>query len=131
MAPPTRGRAPMVAAGVAAVASAAMVATATDDGIVLCPIRRCTGGYCPGCGGTRAVRQLLAGDPGGAWAHNPWIVLAAAQAMVLGMVLAVAGPDGWRRRARALLVPLSIVNAALATAIWVARLTAGTIPAPF
>ncbi len=123
------GTTAMVAAGAAVVVGAGLVATATDDGVVLCPVRRCTGGYCPGCGGTRAARQLIAGDVGGAWSHNPWVVLVALQVVVVGAVLASIGPV--RRHWRPLVVPLALANAGVGLGIWAIRLFAGSIPSPF
>jgi hypothetical protein len=36
-----------------------------------CPIHSLTGLYCPGCGTTRAMHQLLHGNPGAAMRFNP------------------------------------------------------------
>lgn len=36
-----------------------------------CPIHAITGLYCPGCGTTRALHQLLRGNPGAALGLNP------------------------------------------------------------
>jgi len=40
-----------------------------------CPYRALTGYLCPGCGGTRAARALLAGDWAAAWRYNAFAVL--------------------------------------------------------
>lgn len=40
-----------------------------------CPIRRFTGWFCAGCGGTRALLALLEGDPGRALRMNPALVV--------------------------------------------------------
>lgn len=121
-----------VGMGVAGVAAAALVLTATDDdGVVLCPIRRCTGGYCPGCGSTRAARHLVGGNVGHAWAHSPWVVLVAAQAIVVGIVLAWTDADVRRARARRIGLALAVPNAVLGVSIWVVRLVDGSIPAPW
>lgn len=106
----------------------ALVVTADDDaGVVLCPFRRCTGGYCPGCGGTRAARRLVHGDVAGAWAHNPWVVLLAAQVVVIGALLLFRGPSVGRTMTR-LLLPLTIANGLAAISIWILRLHDGSIP---
>lgn len=44
---------------------------ALATGPTLCPFRLLTGLPCPGCGTTRAVGALLAGDLPEAWALNP------------------------------------------------------------
>lgn len=41
-----------------------------------CPLRTLTGLYCPGCGSTRALHDLLHGDIAGALAMNPLLVVA-------------------------------------------------------
>ena len=41
----------------------------------LCLVRNVTGVPCPGCGGTRAVKSVLALNPLEALAHNPLLVL--------------------------------------------------------
>lgn len=40
-----------------------------------CPIHALTGFYCPGCGSTRAVRAVLAGDMTRAFHNNALLVL--------------------------------------------------------
>jgi hypothetical protein len=40
-----------------------------------CPLRALTGIYCPGCGSTRALFDLLHGDVAGALAMNPLLVV--------------------------------------------------------
>lgn len=42
-----------------------------------CALHALTGLYCPGCGGTRAVRALLAGDFGASFAYHPFVLFAA------------------------------------------------------
>ena len=108
---------------------ATLVVTAPgDDGLILCPFRRCTGGYCPGCGGTRAARNLLHGNVSGAWGHNPWVVLAAAQLIVLAGILAFVHPAVRITRLRRLAIPLLAVNTIALIAIWIVRLHDGSIP---
>ena len=41
-----------------------------------CPFHRATGLYCPGCGSTRALHNLLHGDLSGALSKNPLMVVA-------------------------------------------------------
>ena len=108
---------------------AVVVATATsDDEVVLCPFRCCTGGYCPGCGATRAARRLLGGDVGASWSQHPWVALAVVQATLLAAVAATVArrdPIGFVRRVA---TPIAVVNVALMLVIWVIRLRDGSIP---
>lgn len=103
----------------------------TDDGPGLCVYRRCTGGYCPGCGLTRSARHLVRGEVGAAWRDHPWMVLIALQAAVAAAVAGLAWRIGrviaWQRVA---LVAAGF-NVVLALGIWVARLADGSIPSPF
>lgn len=102
------------------------VASATlDGGPVLCGFRLCTGGYCPGCGGSRAAAALLGGDVVTAWQHHPWVVLIAGQIVVVAVVKAVSG------RAPLPVQPLLYANLVLGLTIWIVRLANGAIPAPF
>lgn len=39
-----------------------------------CPVRLFTGMYCPGCGGTRALRYLLRGDVKNSLIHHPAVL---------------------------------------------------------
>ena len=122
------GDQPLAALGGVAVA-AGLIATATgDDGLVLCPYRFCTGGYCPGCGGTRAARHLLGGDLIGAWHHHPWVVLAAAQLVAIVVIATVvrslSGTVDWRRWR----MPIVAVNTVALVAIWVARIAHESVP---
>lgn len=41
-----------------------------------CTFRRFTGLACPGCGGTRALRALISGEPWAALRYNPFIIAA-------------------------------------------------------
>jgi hypothetical protein len=114
-------------AAIASVVGGVFVITASgDDGFVVCPFRRCTGGYCPGCGGTRALHRLGRGDVVGAWQHHPWVVLLAVQAVIVAAVLLFAA--AWRARLRKLLLPVAVANTVLAIGIWVIRLQSGSIP---
>lgn len=100
----------------------------TDDGPGVCVFRRCTGGYCPGCGMTRSARHLTRGQIGAAWQDHPYLVLAAAQAIVAGAVYAVVRRIGRAVNWNRVIVVLGIVNVVLITGIWIARLIDGSIP---
>ena len=116
-----------LAAGLATGVLAVSSTFATDDGPVLCLFRICTGGYCPGCGGSRAMVSLIRGDLGGAWAQHPWAVLIAVQ-LVLGAVVAVTP---LRSRASGAVRPVLIANAVFGVGLWVLRMGVGQIPVPF
>lgn len=116
-----------------AVSSAAVLAAVTlldsDDGLVLCPFRRCTGGYCPGCGASRAASRLLRGDIVGSWAHQPFVLLVGLQASVLTVLLTLtrtSAKQAMQRWAQ----PFVLANTALILGIWLIRLASGSIPAP-
>ncbi len=125
-----------IAAGTVAIVDAG----GTDDGPGLCVIRRCTGGYCPGCGVTRAARHLVHREWAAAWHDHPWLVLVVAQVLVgaaiagvLGMTRHLLGRSPavpWWRSPRVVL-GFGIGNVALSFGIWAARLADGSIPAPF
>lgn len=55
------------------------------DRAIGCPVHMTTGGYCPGCGSTRAVHELLHGDLPASLAAHPLLLpaLALAGAAVL------------------------------------------------
>ena len=100
----------------------------TDDGAGVCVFRRCTDGYCPGCGMTRAARHLTRGELSAAWHDHPMVVLLAIQIVVAGALSAAF--TGVRRR---LAAPRSVaivasINAVLLLVIWVVRLIDGSIP---
>lgn len=114
---------------VLAVAAVLLVdAGGTDDGPGLCVFRRCTGGYCPGCGLTRSARHLTRGQVGAAWHDHPFLVLAAAQAAVAAVVYGIARRIGARIGWNRVLVVVGIVNLLLITGIWIIRLANGSIP---
>ena len=100
----------------------------TDDGPGVCVFRRCTGGYCPGCGLTRSARHLTRGQVGAAWHDHPFLVLAAAQAAVAAVVYGLARRIGARIGWNRVLVVVGIVNLLLITGIWIVRLVNGSIP---
>lgn len=118
-----------VGLAVAALAAVLVVdAGGTDDGPGVCLFRRCTGGYCPGCGMTRSARHLTRGQIGAAWRDHPWLVLAAIQLVCAGALYGAARWIGTRIDWRRVLVPLGIVNVVLILGIWVTRLVDGSIP---
>ena len=41
---------------------------------IACPIHVVTGGFCPGCGSTRAVHELLHGDVVGSLVCHPFVI---------------------------------------------------------
>ncbi|MEM7139749.1 MAG: DUF2752 domain-containing protein [Actinomycetota bacterium] len=115
-------------AGGATVVLTGLVATAgAEDGFVLCAFRRCTGGYCPGCGATRAANRLARGDVAASWSHHPWVVLAAVQLAIIAAIALVARDRLVAARRWAL--PLGIANVGALLAIWAIRLADGSIPA--
>jgi len=121
----TRQNGMLVGGVVAAVAAAALAGDGTETGPVLCPFRRCTGAYCPGCGGTRAVGRLLRGDLVGAWHQHPYVVLLAFQSVILGGAW-LTKPG--QRIIRSVWLPVLILNVAAMVAIWMFRLAVGDIP---
>lgn len=115
-------------AGVCAVA--AFSEAGADDGIVLCPYRLATGGWCPGCGCTRALGALIRGDVSASFTYNPWSMLLLAQASVIAgwVVLSPECVKAWWKRRSIALITVNIVGA---VAIWIPRLATGVIPLPF
>ncbi len=106
-----------------------------DEGFVLCPFRRCTGGYCPGCGATRATGALFRGDVVGSIRLHPLIVVWFAQIAIMAGWLAL-GPragrvtrlrQGWARWGTGLL----LANTVAAVVVWIARVGTGSIPVAF
>jgi hypothetical protein len=71
-------RAPYLIAGALVVAGVAVVFAfnpARTDFFPRCPLHAATGLYCPGCGSTRAVHQLLHGRVAAAFGYNPLLVV--------------------------------------------------------
>ncbi|MEZ5229510.1 MAG: DUF2752 domain-containing protein [Acidimicrobiales bacterium] len=100
---------------------AALGALTVLDGPVLCPFRRCTGGYCPICGATRSVAALARLDPVGALRLYPALP-------VLALAAALAA---WPQRFGGVHHDRWLLGAAVAiAAIWLVRLAVGDIPAP-
>ncbi len=109
---------------------AVLAALSTEDGPVLCPIRRCSGGYCPACGMTRSGGRLLRGDLAGSWQQHPYLLILAPQ-VVLAAVLFASGVFGRLARPGRMARIALAGNAAVMLAIWVARMSNGSIPIPF
>lgn len=100
----------------------------TDDGPGLCIFRRCTGGYCPGCGVTRASRHLTRGEFAAAWKDHPWVLFAAAQAIVLAGAWGVARVTARRIAWARLLRVVAVANTLALVGIWIIRLVNESIP---
>ena len=65
----------VLACGVAAVSMLLALDPATSGWFPPCPLHAMTGLACPGCGSTRALHALVHGNPQGALAFNPFLVL--------------------------------------------------------
>jgi hypothetical protein len=114
---------------VTALGLGALIASASaEDDFVLCPFRRCTGGYCPGCGATRSANRLARGDFAESWAHHPWVMLAAAQLIVVAAIGMFLSAEDRRHRLGQLAIPVLLANAILLIGIWIVRLAGHTIP---
>ncbi len=100
----------------------------TDDGPGLCVFRRCTGGYCPGCGLTRSARHLTRGQVGAAWLDHPWMVLLAAQASIATIAYGAIRRLGATFDANREVLVAGGANVVLALGIWFVRLADGSIP---
>ncbi len=96
-----------------------------DDGVILCPFRRCTGGYCPLCGTTRAALSLARLDVPTAWGRHPFTVLVVAQLAIWAGLSAVGRTVGPSFRTRVL-----SANVLLVLVVWVVRLSTSDIPTP-
>jgi hypothetical protein len=117
-------------AGAAAFAVLGLTSSEDDAGIVFCPFRRCTGGYCPGCGMTRSGGALLRGDVAASWRQHPFLVLAITQLAIVGVLL-TAGGDRAAQHVQRWQRDLLLANVAVVVAIWAVRLATGSIPLPF
>lgn len=76
--PLRRARVPLVTGGgvLAAAALLAVRSPYAPGSYGFCPIRAVTGLWCPGCGGLRAVHDLVQLDVVAAWGMNALLVLA-------------------------------------------------------
>ncbi len=112
-----------------ACALAALSPVGDNEGQVLCPYRLATGGWCPGCGCTRALSAVVRGDVTTSLALNPWTLLLLAQAVVLsGWFL--GAPQAARRWWAHNDTRVLQVNLTIGLVIWIARLATGEIPLP-
>jgi len=113
---------------IAVAAVLAVDAGGTDDGAGVCVLRRCTGGYCPGCGLTRSARHLTRGQVGAAWQDHPFMVLLAVQAIVAAAIYAMLERARIGLRSLRTLAVAAAANGVLLLVIWVLRLVDGSIP---
>lgn len=113
-------------------AGAVVLLLGTEDGVVLCPYRRCTGGDCPLCGVTRSAGRLARGDVAGSFSLHPMVVLWALQIPVWTVVARRADRSSSHQRTWWQQHGLSVLlsNVALATVVWVARLLLGDVAPP-
>lgn len=80
LAPSTTNRrsaaiAPLVGAATVAYGATAFAIDPYRPRAVGCPVHAMTGGWCPGCGSTRAVHELLHGDVAASVACHPLVVV--------------------------------------------------------
>lgn len=133
---PRRGRqvALWAAAGLAALAGLALLRTwhPGEGTLSICLFRNVTGIPCPGCGMTRAFALLARGDWRAALAMHPLAPLLAAELGLawLAWGWAAAGRlparlENWRQQR---LVPIVLAHVALFCALWLGRLSTGTLP---
>ncbi|NOX28976.1 MAG: DUF2752 domain-containing protein [Actinobacteria bacterium] len=121
----------MLVGGVVAAGTTAALLGGTDDGVTLCPYRRYTGGgYCPACGGTRAISMMVRGDVAGAIVQHPVAAFIAIQVLVLAVGVMWA-PLTFGRWVRARGERIAVANGLLLLAVWPVRLALGQIPLPF
>ena len=111
-------------------AAAALTELSADEGTVLCPFRLLTGGWCPGCGCTRALKALVRGNISDSLAMNPWTAVLFVQAFVvsIGMLLVPTRTVTWLKRHQLIIGSLNVL---VALAFWAYRLSTGVIPLPF
>ncbi len=106
---------------VAGLGGAALLALSRDSGTVLCPFRRCTGGYCPFCGATRSLGAASRLDPGEALRLYPLLPLLGVIALAI-LWPGLIGPAARRR---------ILWFGSLAIGLqWAVRLAVGDIPRP-
>ena len=130
-APSTRARlraarGPLVVAGGAAVVALGLVLRDPhgQGSWGVCPLYALTGAYCAGCGGLRAMHDLLVGDLAGAWSMNPlWVLVVPVLAALWARWLVRALRTG--RPARAPSARVAIV----ATAVVLLYSAARNVPA--
>lgn len=88
--------APALAGGGLAMGALALALVDPTHGPEVCPFHALTGMYCPGCGTTRGLHQLLIGHPGKALSYNALTILAMplfAWAAFQSLTVALGGPQ--------------------------------------
>ena len=113
--PAARLRGPALVGTAGAGLAAALIARDphTSGSWPTCPFLALTGVPCPGCGGLRAVHDLMAGDLAGALSSNAWAVLTAVLVTGTYVVWVVSRVGGVRQgRSR-------VVRGATAATAWV------------
>lgn len=115
-------------AGVCAAASLSDVSA--EEGQIFCPFRLATGGWCPGCGGTRALKHLMHGDVSMSLTLNPLLLVVFAQVVAISAFFLAAPVKArtWFREHNLSVLKLNVV---VALAIWAVRLYLDKIPTPF
>lgn len=91
-----------------------------------CPFHAVTGWYCPGCGGTRALFDLLHGDIAGAWRDNAFALTVVPVALLLSVFGSSRAGRALTRHQR-VVIPLAVL---LTLAFTIARNTVAPGLAP-
>ena len=99
-------------------------------GPVLCPLRRITGVWCPGCGMTRSFGWLAHGDLHQSLRYHPLAPLFLIEGVIGAAYLlyrrrAHRGDPTWLR-SESLFQGLLVANALLVLVVWVVRLKLGS-----
>lgn len=93
-----------------------------------CVYRRATALPCPGCGLTRAVDRLAAGDLAGAVRAHPLGPVLAAEAALVWLLWGAWAAGRRRAPAPARIEGLALAHLAVLLAIWLGRAATGTLP---
>lgn len=93
-----------------------------------CFSRRVLGLPCPGCGLTRAFAHLAKGQWSAALAAHPLAPVLAAEIVLLWLAWGRAALQGLPRPQPAWLTPVVIGHVAVLCALWLGRLSTGTLP---
>jgi hypothetical protein len=132
---PRRGRqlALWAAAGLAALAGLALLRAwhPGEGAFSVCLFRNATGIPCPGCGMTRAFALLARGEWRAALAMHPLAPLLAAELALAWLAWGWAlldRPPAWMERWWRSLGPVALAHAAVFCALWLGRLSTGTLP---
>ncbi len=111
-------------------AAASLSEVSAEEGQIFCPFRLSTGGWCPGCGGTRALKHLVHGDVSMSLSLNPFLLVLMTQLVAISVAF-LAVPDKARTWFRENRLTFMKANIVMAIAIWIVRLWTDTIPTPF